>query len=469
MRVLWTSPHCRPDWLDRLGEESQGGQSVVMNRLPHALARADPSIRVDIFTRLQDSDPHAATPVKFLNGDPRVRLIRLPCGPTDRYVPKEVLYGEQIAEFVEHILAFADREELHYDLLHGHYADGWEAVTSLQARWPHYPPTLLTTHSLGRRKRADSLARNEAPPDELDRRYNFPARIASEEHSLAAAHRILPLSTSEAEFLTAHYEAVPPGDTRATVIPNGIDLANFPPAPPETRSRVREELGATDSQFLLLVPSRVDPRKGQENILRALVEIRKTQPALDVGHRTQDVGRRTQDVGRRTQDVGRRTQDVGHIRLLLLAWPEPPTDYAARLRRFIAEQGLGLNDHVLTHPPVPHARMPDYFAAADGVALPSQEYFSIVMLEAMLLERPLIASVHGGSRDVITDGVNGLLVDHNDVAQLAQAIVRLIGMDEAARRDIGRRARQTIMEGYTWDRVAQRMLAIYRQAIAPQP
>ena len=448
MRVLWTSPHCRPDWLDRLGEESQGGQSVVMNRLPHALTRADPSIRVDIFTRLQDSDSHAATPVKFLNGDPRVRLIRLPCGPTDRYVPKEVLYGERIAEFVEYILAFADREELHYDLLHGHYADGWETVTSLQARWPHHPPTLLTTHSLGRRKRADSLARNEAPPDELDRRYNFPARIASEEHSLAAAHRILPLSTSEAEFLNMHYEAVPPGDARATVITNGIDPANFPPAPPEARSRVREELGATDSQFLLLVPSRVDPRKGQENILRALVKIRETQPALDVEHRT---------------------QDVGHIRLLLLAWPEPPTDYTTRLRRFIAEHGLGLNNHVLTHPPVPHARMPDYFAAADGVALPSQEYFSIVMLEAMLLERPLIASVHGGSRDVITDGVNGLLVDHNDVAQLAQAVVRLVGMDEATRREIGRRARQTILEGYTWDRVAQRLLAIYRQAIASQP
>ena len=52
MRVLWTSAHCRPDWLDRLGEESQGGQSVVMNKLPHALTRADPDIHVDIFTRI---------------------------------------------------------------------------------------------------------------------------------------------------------------------------------------------------------------------------------------------------------------------------------------------------------------------------------------------------------------------------------------------------------------------------------
>jgi len=446
MRVLWTSPHCRPDWLDLLGEESQGGQSVVMNRLPHALTRADPTIRVDIFTRLQDSDPHATTPVKFLDGDLRVRLIRLPCGPTDQYLPKERLYGEPIAEFVEHILAFAEHEGLHYDLLHGHYADGWETITSLKARWPHRLPTLLTTHSLGRRKRADSLARNEAPPEELDRRYNFPVRIASEEHSLAAADHILPLSTSEAEFLAAHYEAVPPGDPRVTVIPNGIGPADFPPAPAGTRSQVREGLGVADSEFLLLVPSRVDPRKGQENILRALIETREARPALDVGHRT---------------------QDTGHIRLLLLAWPDPPTGYAARLKRFIAEHSL--DDCVLTHPPVPHARMPDYFAAADGVALPSQEYFSIVMLEAMLLERPLIASVHGGSRDVITDGVNGLLVDHNDVAQLAQAVVRLVGMDEMVRREMGRRARQTILGGYTWDRVAQRLLTIYRRAAVPQP
>ena len=107
--------------------------------------------------------------------------------------------------------------------------------------------------------------------------------------------------------------------------------------------------------------------------------------------------------------------------------------------------------------------MPGFFAAADGVALPSQEYFSIVMLEAMLLECPLIANIHGGSRDVITDGANGFLVDHNDVTQLAQAVVRLVEMDETARREMGRRARQTILGGYTWDQIARRLLTIYRE------
>ena len=430
MRILWTSPHCRPDWLERLGEESQGGQTVVMNKLPHALSRIDPDLHIDIFTRLQDSDPYADTPVKQLDHDPRVRLIRLRCGPTDRYIPKEVLYGEPIAEFVGEILAFSDEQDLRYDLVHGHYADGWETVTMLKARWPHHPPALLTTHSLGRRKREDALKRKEGTADELDARYNFPVRIASEERSLTGADRILPLSTPEAEYLLNHYVAVPPDDRRVTVVPNGIDPAQFPPAPPEAREQLRQKLDIRDDEFLLLIPSRVDPRKGQEAMLRAIT-------------------------------AARAGLEKHAYRLLLLAWPSPATEYAGRLKRIIAEHDL--EDRVITHPPVSHEEMPRFFAAADGVVLPSQEYFSIVMLEAMLLERPLIASVHGGSRDVIEDGLNGFLVDHNDVDQLAEATLRMVAMDEETRRSMGRQARQTILEGYTWDQIGHRLLSIYRE------
>lgn len=105
--------------------------------------------------------------------------------------------------------------------------------------------------------------------------------------------------------------------------------------------------------------------------------------------------------------------------------------------------------------------MPGYFAAADGVVLPSQEYFSIVMLEAMLLECPLIASIHGGSRDVMDDGANAFLVDHNDISQLAQAVQWILAMDEPARRQMGRQARQTVLESYTWDQIARRLLKAY--------
>lgn len=432
MRILWTSPHCRPDWLDRLGEESQGGQTVVMNKLPHGLSRADPSLKVDIFTRLQESDSEAAQRVKQLDGDPRVRLIRLPCGASDRYIPKEELYGEPITQFVRQILNFSERESVHYDLVHGHYADGWETATTLKACWTHHPPALLTTHSLGRRKREDGLMRGEGTEEELDRLYNFPVRIASEERSLLIADRILPLSTPEAEYLFEHYEAVSFCDDRVTVVPNGIDPTAFPPMSPGTRERVRRRLGLSEEEFLLLIPSRVDPRKGQDTMLKALVH------------------------------AGSELE--GHpYRLLLLAWPEPATKYAAQLRGSIAEHGL--EQRVLTHPPVPHDEMPRMFAAADGVVLPSQEYFSIVMLEAMLLGLPLIASVHGGSRDVIEDGVNGLLVDHTVIDEVGEAALRLVTMDESARSEMGQKARQTVLEGYTWDRVARRLLCLYEDTL----
>ena len=433
MRILWTSPHCRPDWLDRLGQESQGGQTVVMNRLPHALVSLDTTMRIDIFTRLQDDDPHSSQPVKNLDGDLQVRLVRLPCGPTNRYIPKEILYGEPIAEFVAHIEDFSRAEGIQYDLLHGHYADGWETVTLLNSRWSHRPSVLLTTHSLGRRKRADGLARGEGSAEELDQRYNFPVRIESEERSLAAATRILPLSTPEANILMEQYSAVSPGDPRVTVVPNGIDPTGFHSPSASVGARLREELGVSNSAFLLLVPSRVDPRKGQSNLLRAM-------------------------------QIGKENLAGKDLQVLFLAWPDQPTPYSQKLEKIIAEANLA--DLVIRHPPIPHERMPDFFAAADGVALPSQEYFSIAMLETMLLERPLIASTHSSGVDVIENGVNGLLVDHNDPLALSATLTQLLRMSPAQRVEMGSRARARVLEGYTWDSVAARLMGIYQDCVA---
>ncbi|MBN1956388.1 MAG: glycosyltransferase [Anaerolineae bacterium] len=428
MRILWTSPHCRPDWMDRLGQESQGGQTVVMNQLSHALTRADPVLWVDIFTRFQADDPYSDPPIQFLDGDPRVRIIRLPCGPEDNYLRKEFLYGAPIAEFADYIVALARREGARYDLLHGHYADGWETVTLLKERLSNHPPVLLTTHSLGRRKLADALERKEGSRERLEQRYNFQARIASEERSLSRAERVLPLSTPEAEFLQAHYDAVSPHDLRLNIVPNGIDPQAFPLPAPDVRAATRAELGVGAEDFLLLVPSRVDPRKGQETLLRALGTVR--------------------------EQVARQP-----FRLLFLAWPDLPTAYATRLERVIGE--VGIDERVLKHPPVPHSRMPAFFAAADGVVLPSQEYFSIAMLEAMLMERPLIASVHSSGRDVIEDGEHGWLVDHNDLAALGAAVVRLLEMPASARQRVGRQARERVLGFYTWDQIAGRLLGIY--------
>src|SRR5690606_33655320 len=70
------------------------------------------------------------------------------------------------------------------------------------------------------------------------------------------------------------------------------------------------------------------------------------------------------------------------------------------------------------------------------------------VLEAMSTECAVIAVRKGALIDTITDGVNGLLVEENNVEQLSAGLIRLLGNLEEARR-LGRTARQTILEKFT--------------------
>ncbi|HJQ22548.1 MAG TPA: glycosyltransferase family 4 protein [Blastocatellia bacterium] len=87
-----------------------------------------------------------------------------------------------------------------------------------------------------------------------------------------------------------------------------------------------------------------------------------------------------------------------------------------------------------------------HVAAADG-----SEFFGspTKLFEYMAMARAVVASRLGQIAGVIVDGENGLLVEPNDAAALAQAITRLAN-DEALRHRLGAAARRTVTEQYTW-------------------
>jgi phosphatidylinositol alpha-mannosyltransferase len=112
---------------------------------------------------------------------------------------------------------------------------------------------------------------------------------------------------------------------------------------------------------------------------------------------------------------------------------------------------------------VPHDRLPAYHAAAElfVAAATGQESFGIVLVEAMAAGLPVVATDIAGYREVVRDGVDGLLVPPNDPEALAAAFRRVLADAELAARlaSSGReRAR-----GYDWDVVAPRLEAIYRR------
>lgn len=78
--------------------------------------------------------------------------------------------------------------------------------------------------------------------------------------------------------------------------------------------------------------------------------------------------------------------------------------------------------------------MPDLLAQIDILVLPSlQEPFGKIVIEAMAMETPVIASRVGGVPEIVADGETGLLVPPQDSIALKHALTRLIA-DAALRR-----------------------------------
>ena len=111
-------------------------------------------------------------------------------------------------------------------------------------------------------------------------------------------------------------------------------------------------------------------------------------------------------------------------------------------------------------------------AEADVVAVPSVvdragnvDGLPNVLLEALAAGKAVVASRVAGIPDVVTDGVNGLLVPPGDPAALAAALHRL-GGDAGLRTRLGEAARRTAAAGWGWDTVAARFEDCYAQAAA---
>jgi phosphatidyl-myo-inositol alpha-mannosyltransferase len=124
-----------------------------------------------------------------------------------------------------------------------------------------------------------------------------------------------------------------------------------------------------------------------------------------------------------------------------------------------------LRSRILRLGTVPHEELPRYHAAADVFVAPAtgQESFGIVLVEAMAAGVPVVASDIAGYREVVRDGVDGLLVPPNDPIALAAAIRRILSEPElaASLKDAGR----SRAEAFSWLAVAPRLEAVYDRVL----
>jgi phosphatidyl-myo-inositol alpha-mannosyltransferase len=201
------------------------------------------------------------------------------------------------------------------------------------------------------------------------------------------------------------------------IIPNGVNIERFTGASPLPQFQ--------DDKRNILFVGRMEKRKGLKYLLRAFIAVKGEMP---------------------------------NCRLIVAGEGRLRERYERTIRK------AGVEDVVFAGF-VQDADLPRYYASADICCFPAtgNESMGYVLLEAMASGKPVVASNIEGYATVITDGVEGHLVEPKNPEALALSLVHLLA-DADRRREMSVRARLRAEE-YGWDRVAQRVLSYYERLL----
>ena len=130
---------------------------------------------------------------------------------------------------------------------------------------------------------------------------------------------------------------------------------------------------------------------------------------------------------------------------------------------------LGISQYVTYHGFVPQRSVPKYLARADVLVLPSlYECGGAVVLEAMAMAMPVVATGWGGPLDYIENKVTGFLVAPDSRASMVRdfssALICLANKPGLAE-EIGMRAQIVVSERFDWHQKVQQIVDIYADAI----
>jgi mannosylfructose-phosphate synthase len=403
------STHGYFDPVPTLGITDTGGQVVYVLELSKALARK--GIKVDIYTRWFDKNKPQIDPVP---GFPDVRVIRIPCGNWE-FVPKEFIYN-LLPELSTNMIRFISKNNLSYDLFHGHYVDA--GIVMLEVANYFDKPSYFTAHSLGAWKR-DQMG---GDVQEMEKVFNFSHRIAEEVRIFKAVNGQTMTSSVQLDKLNGLYEFE---SDNIEIIPPGVDISRF------RMQRASEPQIITNlPEKYILNLSRIETNKGHDLLLRAYGKI---------AHQLDDVHL---VIGGGSPNPKPREIEIFEL-----------------MRKIIDEKKIKEKVHMVGY--ISDDLMLPYYQNAMLFVLPSIfEPFGMTTQEAMACGCPVIASKFGGIRNAILHGKNGLLIDPRNEEDFASAIKSLLD-DEVLRKRIGKSGSVLIRKEYSWEAIAERFLEFY--------
>jgi Glycosyltransferase len=209
---------------------------------------------------------------------------------------------------------------------------------------------------------------------------------------------------------------------RSYLIHNAIDTEDYRrrASTPEAKRR----LGVADETMVILAVGRLSPEKAFDLLIRSVVELRQSG-------------------------------------LPAVLWIAGEGDARNSLEQLIAELGCGEFVRLMGHVADPR----ELYEAADVFALSSiREGLPNVLLEALALETPVVATRIAGVPKLISDGLDGLLVPPADVAALSGALRRLLE-SSSLRQQFAAAGRVKIEANYSFARRMEKVAAVYDEVL----
>lgn len=208
-------------------------------------------------------------------------------------------------------------------------------------------------------------------------------------------------------------------------IPNSVDTTKFLPVDPEKKFLLRQKLGIIQNERVAIFTGRLVTYKGLPLLLRVWKKIQ---------------------------------HEYSDISLLLLGSGGLDIHNCENdLKKFVNANKLGGSVHFIGSVD----NVQEYLQASDIFVFPSEnEAFPLSLIEAMACGLPVISTSAGGIKDVLENGINGLVIKSGDGQQLYDAISCLI-TDVTQANYLGRAALRSIRHKYSVDSVTNEYIKLF--------
>lgn len=182
-------------------------------------------------------------------------------------------------------------------------------------------------------------------------------------------------------------------ENKIVVIPNSVDTTTFNPS--KKSSIFEDKYNAPKNALKICLVGRLDPQKGQEEVLIACKDLLKIRNDFQL------------------YIIGTDTAN------------SPGT--MTKLKKYVEQNSMSEHVHFLGH----CENVPELLASSDFKVMPSYgETFGRVVIEAMACGCPVLATNAGGVPDIITDNENGLLCEPRSAESLKEKILLLLESKE---------------------------------------